>query len=213
MTHTPPRPPPPAATDAPPWHARSAEEALQAQDSRTHGLSGAEAQARLARHGPNRLAEVEPPGLLQRLARQFNNLLLYVLMAAALVTALMGHWVDTGVIMAVVVLNAVIGFVQEGKAEKALQAIRHMLSPHAVVLRDGPPARHRRRRAGAGRRGAAGLRRQRAGRRAAAAARATCASTNRRSPASRCRWTRTPRPSRPAPPSATACAWPTPARW
>ncbi len=75
--------------------------------------------------------------MLARLLRQFNNLLLYVLMVAALVMALMGHWIDTVVIMAVVVLNAVIGFVQEGKAEKALQAIRHLLSPHAVVLRDG----------------------------------------------------------------------------
>ncbi|HWS75602.1 MAG TPA: HAD-IC family P-type ATPase, partial [Quisquiliibacterium sp.] len=88
-------------------------------------------------HGPNRLAEARPAGLLVRLARQFNNLLLYVLMAAAAVTGLMGHWVDAGVILAVVVLNAVIGFVQEGKAEKALQAIRHLLSPHAVVLRHG----------------------------------------------------------------------------
>ena len=60
-----------------------------------------------------------------------------MLIAAALVTGLMGHWVDTFVIIAVVVLNVAIGFVQEGKAEKALQAIRHLLAPHAVVLRDG----------------------------------------------------------------------------
>ena len=69
--------------------------------------------------------------------RHLNNVLLYVLIAAALVTGLMGHWVDTFVIIAVVVLNVAIGFVQEGKAEKALQAIRHLLAPHAVVLRDG----------------------------------------------------------------------------
>jgi magnesium-transporting ATPase (P-type) len=119
------------------WHARPADEALRALDSGSHGLSAADAAARLARYGPNRLAEARPPGVLQRLARQFNNLLLYVLMAAALVTGLMGHWVDTGVILAVVVLNALIGFVQEGRAEKALQAIRHLLSPRAVVLRDG----------------------------------------------------------------------------
>ncbi|MCI1193565.1 cation-transporting P-type ATPase [Calidifontimicrobium sp. SYSU G02091] len=105
--------------------------------TQVHGLSSDEACARLARHGPNRLAEAKPPSAWARLARQFDNLLLYVLMAAAAVTALMGHWVDTGVIMAVVVLNAVIGFVQEGKAERALQAIRHLLAPHAVVLRDG----------------------------------------------------------------------------
>jgi magnesium-transporting ATPase (P-type) len=128
---------PESAGCAPPWHARSPEQTLQALDSGPHGLSAAEAQRRLAEYGSNRLAEVEPPGALERLARQFNNLLLMVLMAAAVVTALMGHWVDTAVIAAVVVLNAVIGFVQEGKAEKALQAIRHLLSPHALVLRDG----------------------------------------------------------------------------
>lgn len=121
------------------WHTRSGDEALTTLGSGIDGLSQAEAATRLATHGPNRLAEVKPPHVLVRLARQFNNLLLYVLMAAATVTAFMGHWVDTGVIAAVVVLNAVIGFVQEGKAEKALQAIRHMLSPHAVVLRDGHP--------------------------------------------------------------------------
>ncbi len=129
---------PPIGADSPtPWHALGADETLHALDARLHGLSQAQARERLERHGPNRLAETPPPGLLRRLARQFDNLLLYVLMAAAVVTAAMGHWVDTGVILAVVVLNAVIGFVQEGKAEKALQAIRHLLSPHAVVLRDG----------------------------------------------------------------------------
>jgi calcium-translocating P-type ATPase len=122
---------------APAWHARSAEAVLQALDAGPHGLTAAEVARRLAEHGPNRLAEAAPPSVLERLLRQFHNLLLYVLMAAAAVTALLGHWVDTAVISAVVVLNAVIGFVQEGKAEKALQAIRHLLAPHAVVLRDG----------------------------------------------------------------------------
>jgi magnesium-transporting ATPase (P-type) len=122
---------------SPPWHAQTAEQVLQAQASGLHGLSAEEAARRLAAHGPNRLAEAPQAGPLRRLLRQFDNLLLYVLMAAAVVTALMGHWVDTAVIAAVVILNAVIGFVQEGKAEKALQAIRHLLAPHAVVLRDG----------------------------------------------------------------------------
>jgi magnesium-transporting ATPase (P-type) len=60
-----------------------------------------------------------------------------VLIGAAVVTALLGHWVDTVVILAVVVVNAMIGLVQEGKAEKAMEAIRHMLAPSAAVLRDG----------------------------------------------------------------------------
>jgi magnesium-transporting ATPase (P-type) len=127
-------PPPSTPENA---HARRADEVLQALRADADGLAEAEAARRLQLHGPNRLAESAPPGLLRRLARQFNDLLLYVLMAAAVVTALLGHTVDSAVIAAVVVLNAVIGFVQEGKAEKALQAIRHLLAPHALVLRDG----------------------------------------------------------------------------
>ncbi|MBA4255720.1 MAG: carbonate dehydratase [Polaromonas sp.] len=133
----PPEPSTPTASTA--WHAQTPEQVLVAWRSTPLGLTQAEASQRLLSHGPNRLAEETPSSVWVRLARQFNNLLLYVLMAAALVTAFLGHWVDTGVIAAVVVLNAVIGFVQEGKAEAALQAIRHMLSPRAVVLRDGHP--------------------------------------------------------------------------
>jgi magnesium-transporting ATPase (P-type) len=128
---------PTAADHAPPWHAQSAEAVLQACATQSDGLSEAEAARRLQQHGPNRLAEAPPVPAWQRLLRQFNNTLLIVLMLAAAVTGWMGHWVDTVVILAVVVLNAVIGFVQEGKAEKALAAIRHLLAPHAVVLRGG----------------------------------------------------------------------------
>lgn len=121
------------------WHTLTPADALAACQSTPQGLSQTEAAQRLAQHGPNTLTAAAPPSAWVRLARQFNNLLLYVLMAAAVVTGWLGHWVDTGVIAAVVVLNAVIGFVQEGKAEAALQAIRHLLSPHAVVWRDGHP--------------------------------------------------------------------------
>ncbi len=129
----------PAMSDGapPPWHAMDTAEALAALGTPAHGLSTEEAARRLRVHGPNRLAEAPPPSALARLLRQFGNLLLIILMIAAAVTAVMGHWVDSGVILAVVILNAVIGFVQEGKAERALQAIRHLLSPHAVALRDG----------------------------------------------------------------------------
>ena len=72
-----------------------------------------------------------------RFLLHFHNLLIYVLLVSAFITALLGHWVDTTVILAVVVLNAVIGVIQEGKAEKAMDAIRHMLAPRAAVLRDG----------------------------------------------------------------------------
>ena len=127
----------PNEADVTPWHALQPEECLRMRDSTAAGLSDAEAAARLARHGPNRLAEAPPEPLWRRLLRQFDNLLMRVLLLAAVVTGAMGHGVDTAVILAVVVLNAAIGFIQEGKAEKALQAIRHLLAPRATVLRDG----------------------------------------------------------------------------
>ena len=119
------------------WHAVSADEALRALESTPRGLSSAEAAGRLARDGPNRLTERRGRGPVKRFLVQFHNVLIYVLLAAAGVTAALGHAVDTGVILGVVLINAVVGFLQEGKAEKALAAIRRMLSLKALVLRDG----------------------------------------------------------------------------
>ncbi|MEM8959115.1 MAG: cation-transporting P-type ATPase [Pseudomonadota bacterium] len=119
------------------WHDRPVDEVLDAFKTGPEGVSDAEAARRLRTYGPNRLPEVPPAGPLVRFFRQFQNLLIYVLLAAAVVTALLGHFVDTAVILAVVVVNAVIGFVQEGRAEEALSAIRDMLAPEARVLRQG----------------------------------------------------------------------------
>ncbi len=118
-------------------HALSAQDCLSALQTPKGGLAPDEAERRLAQHGPNRLPEMPRPGPLRRFLAQFNNLLILVLIAAAMVTAALGHWIDTGVILAVVVLNAVIGFVQEGRAEAALSALRDMLAPRAAVLRGG----------------------------------------------------------------------------
>ena len=101
------------------------------------GLAAAEAAARLERYGPNRLTARRGRGPLVRFLLQFHNVLIYILLAAAGVTALLAHWVDTGVIVGVVVINAIVGFIQEGKAEQALAAIRRMLSLKATVWRDG----------------------------------------------------------------------------
>jgi len=128
-------PPPPPADR--PWHALSPEEVLARTDATATGLSGAEAAARLGRFGPNRPRPPKRRGPVMRLLSQFHNVLIYVLLAAALVTAALRHWVDCAVILAVVAINAVIGFLQEGKAEKALEAIRAMLSLQAAVWRDG----------------------------------------------------------------------------
>ncbi|MBF1166246.1 MAG: HAD-IC family P-type ATPase, partial [Dechloromonas agitata] len=119
------------------WHARAAAAALAEQGTASAGLSAAEAARRLASHGPNRLTPPQKRGPLLRFLLQFHNVLIYVLLGAAVVTAALGHLVDTGVILGVVVINALIGFIQEGKAEKSLDAIRNMLSLRAVVMRDG----------------------------------------------------------------------------
>jgi calcium-translocating P-type ATPase len=119
------------------FHALSVAAALARLDAAEDGLTAAEATARLERHGPNRLPETRQRGAVARLLAQFRNVLVLVLLGAAAVTATLGHWVDTGVILAVVLANAVIGFLQEGKAETAMAAIRDMLAPQAAVLRDG----------------------------------------------------------------------------
>lgn len=118
-------------------HARPAAECLADLDARPDGLTGAEADRRLSQYGPNRLPEAHARGPVLRFVAQFNNVLIYVLLGAALVTGALQHWIDTGVILAVVLANAVIGFIQEGKAETAMAAIRNMLAPRATVLRDG----------------------------------------------------------------------------
>lgn len=135
-SHAPPSPTAPSsATDA--WHALCAEDVQRGLLSGPTGLNDAEVRQRRALHGPNRLAPPQRRGPLLRLVMQFHNILLYVMMGAAAITAALGHWVDTGVLLAAVGVNAVIGFLQEGKAEAALEAIRSMLSPHATVLREG----------------------------------------------------------------------------
>lgn len=118
-------------------HATPAADCLAGLAATPDGLTTAEATRRLAEHGPNRLPEVRARGPLIRFMRQFHNVLIYVLIGAALVTGALQHWVDTGVILAVVLANAIIGFIQEGKAEAAMAAIRGMLAPKAAVLRDG----------------------------------------------------------------------------
>ncbi len=118
-------------------HSQPAEACLAALDALPDGLTGAEAARRLAAHGPNRLPEVQTRGPLLRFLVQFHNVLIYVLLGAAVVTGTLQHWIDTGVILAVVLANAIIGFIQEGKAEAAMAAIRGMLAPKAAVLRDG----------------------------------------------------------------------------
>ena len=119
------------------WHALPAAEALSRLQSAEQGLSPDEAESRLRSVGPNHLPQPLGSGVGRRVARQFQNLLIYVLLVAALLAMALDHALDAVVILAVVVVNAVIGFVQEGRAERALEAIRGMIDPQATVLRDG----------------------------------------------------------------------------
>src|SRR6476646_2033330 len=101
------------------------------------GLDADEAATRLQKYGPNRLPEGKTRGPFMRFLAQFNNILVYVLLGAGFVKLMLNLWVDAGIIFAVVILNALLGFVQEGRAEKALDSIRNMLSAESRTLRGG----------------------------------------------------------------------------
>src|SRR5262245_17075369 len=124
-----------AVMDAP-WSRPSAA-VLAALDSRTAGLTAGEVEQRLERLGPNRLAPPKRMPWWRRVLAQFDDILIYILLIAAASKALIGDWVDFSVILGVAVINAIIGLVQEGRAERALDAIKNMLSVHAHVVRSG----------------------------------------------------------------------------
>ncbi|MFU8813382.1 MAG: cation-transporting P-type ATPase [Balneolaceae bacterium] len=131
----------PLPVNATPWHHKPAGDVLDRLSSSPDGLSREEAEKRLDQYGPNKLPKGEKTPVLIRFLRHFHDVLIYVLMVAAVITALLGHWIDTWVIVAVIFINAVIGFIQEGRAEKALEGIRNMLSLEALALRDGSRTR------------------------------------------------------------------------
>ena len=107
------------------------------QTDLARGLSQGEAQARIDKFGANELSERPRPGFLALLADQFNNYLVIILIVAALVSLALGEYVDSIAIMVIVVLNAVVGVIQESKAERALEALKKMAAPNAQVIRDG----------------------------------------------------------------------------
>ncbi|WP_394036703.1 HAD-IC family P-type ATPase [Xanthobacter albus] len=119
------------------WHARSHAEVFTALDTSVAGISHAEARRRLDVYGANALPEATARHPIVRFLAQFNNALIYFLLAAAVAALALGHTIDAVVIVAVVTVNAIVGFIQEGKAEQALSAIRDMIAPHAAVVRDG----------------------------------------------------------------------------
>src|SRR5215475_4097697 len=120
------------------WHAMAVDEVVRRLTTDIEkGLDAGEASSRLQKYGPNRLPEGKKRGPFMRFLSQFNNILIYVLLAAGFIKLMLNLWVDAGIIFAVVILNALLGFIQEGKAEKALDSIRNMLSAEARVVRGG----------------------------------------------------------------------------
>lgn len=119
------------------WYQRDIKEIFEILKTSPEGLSFKEAEERLSRYGHNRLPEKKGVNPVIRFLLQFHNMLIYVLLAASGITALMQQWVDSGVIFGVVIVNAIIGFIQESKAEQALASLKKMLSLQATVIRKG----------------------------------------------------------------------------
>jgi Ca2+-transporting ATPase len=119
------------------WHCRDPAETLQRLSTQTTGLTDTEARRRLAKHGPNQIIEGRRRSLLQMFFTQFADFMILVLLAAALIAGVIGEPQDTIAILVIVILNAVIGTVQEYRAERAMAALKRMAAPEARVLRDG----------------------------------------------------------------------------
>ncbi len=126
------------ASADPDWHVLTIAEVHERLGTSSQtGLDAAAASSRLQQYGPNRLPEGKKRGPLPRFLSQLNNVLVYVLLAAGFVKLMLGLWIDGAIILGVVLINALLSFIQEGKAEKALDSIRNMLSAEARVVRGG----------------------------------------------------------------------------
>jgi len=119
------------------WHSLSSDEALLAFNSRRSGLTETDAKARLLQYGPNNLKRKKRIPLILVFLKQFLSPLIYVLLAAVIVSVIVEHFIDAAVIMSVLLLNAVIGFIQETRAESAMEALVQMAAPKARIRRDG----------------------------------------------------------------------------
>ena len=120
------------------WHAMTNKEVLQALDSKMEtGLSSAEVKTRQEKYGLNELEEAPPTSFWQMLWAQINSFVIYMLLGAAIISALLGDYVEAIAIMAIVILNAILGIIQESRAEAALAALKKLAAPEASVLRDG----------------------------------------------------------------------------
>jgi potassium/sodium efflux P-type ATPase len=119
------------------WYQLDEKEVFRNLQTSEQGLSLAEASQRLHKYGPNTLPEEEGVSRLKMVLHQFTSPLIYILLAAAVVTATLGDYIDTGVIVSILILNAIIGFIQENKAETSVRALKSMVVSKAKVVRDG----------------------------------------------------------------------------
>ncbi len=119
------------------WHAMAAEQALTETQSSMQGLSGARAAERLEKHGHNELKSGKKRTIAQMLIDQFRDVMIIILLAAAVVSAVLGEVTDAAIILVIVLLNATVGVVQENKAGKSLEALKNLSAPNAKVIRDG----------------------------------------------------------------------------
>jgi magnesium-transporting ATPase (P-type) len=127
----------PVTAEAPAWHALEAEAVVARLSTSAEGLADEEAARRLEEHGPNLLEVDEPPSALTILLRQFRSPLITILLIAAVVTIVIDEYIDAAVIAAVLVLNAVVGFTQERKADRSVRSLMQLAAPHSMVQRDG----------------------------------------------------------------------------
>src|SRR5262245_9181488 len=119
------------------WHAQPVDVVIRTLATTTSGLSRDEAALRLDSYGPNELQAFERTSAWQTLAAQFKNILIVILLAATLLSGLLGHVLEASVIAVIVLFAVSLGFIQEYRAERALEALRKMAAPLAHVIRDG----------------------------------------------------------------------------
>nr|WP_330366281.1 HAD-IC family P-type ATPase [Clostridioides difficile] len=120
-----------------PWHSRATHEILESLDSSEEGLTDTEAEKRLKENGLNELRKKPPRTTLQMLWSQITDAMVMILIGAAILSLIFGEFTEAFVILIIVTVNAVIGIVQEKKAESSLEALKNMNSPTARVIRDG----------------------------------------------------------------------------
>ncbi len=118
------------------WHIITLQELLEILDAKPEGLEQADAEKKLQIHGPNELVREKKKPMWLKFLMQFKDFMIIVLMAAAVISGIIGDVTDTVIILIIVILNAIIGFVQEYRAEKAVEALRSMAAPNATVMRD-----------------------------------------------------------------------------